>query len=93
MNKIITLTALIATLGLGGCSITNPVAFSNDVENVNKMGTSCQTGLFFAAPFAGNFTSIEEAKRDGGIKKISSIDQEQSFYFFFNRNCTVVRGS
>lgn len=93
MNKIITLAALVATLTLAGCSITNPVAFSNDVTNATKMGESCQTGILFFPPLLGNFTAIEEARTNGAIKNIASIDQQRSMYVLWNTNCTVVRGN
>ncbi len=103
MKKILVLTA--ATLMLASCGYTlnksgpgllytdtvDAISFDNSVSKPNKIGRACSTRVL--AIVASGDASIESAKRNGYITKISSADTE---YFnilgLYGKACTVVRG-
>ena len=57
----------------------------------DRVGEACVTNIFAMVAF-GN-ASVEAAATRAGITKISSVDHETKFnYFFLQDVCTVVRG-
>lgn len=69
----------------------DPISFDNSVSKPNKIGRACSTRVL--ALVASGDSSIDAAKRNGYITKISSADTE---YFnilgVYGKACTVVRG-
>lgn len=67
------------------------ISFDNSVSKPNKIGRACSTRVL--ALVASGDASIESAKRNGYVTKISSADTE---YFnilgVYGKACTVVRG-
>ena len=67
------------------------ISFDNSVAKPNKVGRACSTRVL--ALVASGDASMETAKRNGYITKISSADTE---YFnilgVYGKACTVVRG-
>ncbi|MEI2711019.1 MAG: TRL-like family protein [Chitinophagaceae bacterium] len=78
MKRIMTCLVLAVTLVMTSCTVTLPVnATSNPVGNkVGSSKTSAILGLFFD----GGDASIATAAKNGGIKKISTVDFKQSHY-------------
>lgn len=62
---------------------------------VEKMGKSCSmSGFLINIFYYGSGGSIEEAKHNGGIKKIATIDRSSLnvLPFLFYRECIIVWG-
>lgn len=78
MKKLIAIAGVAATFALTSCSVTIPVAAtSNPVgDKVGRAKTSAIIGLFFD----GGDASIQTAAKNGGIKRISTVDFKQSVY-------------
>ena len=73
--KLALAVAAIAAMSTS-CALTLPVgATSNDLGS--KVGISKATG-YFGVLFFGADASIQSAARNGGIKKISTVDLKQS---------------
>lgn len=68
--------ALIMAGLMASCSLTLPVtATSNSVGS--KVGTAKATGFFYILFFNAD-ASIQKAAKNGGIKKISTVDIKQT---------------
>jgi TRL-like protein family len=64
---------------------------SNPGVNEDKMGTACANS--YLGLVALGDASIAAAKQAGSITKVSSVDHTSTSYFvFFGKYCTVVRG-
>ena len=59
--------------------------------DTRKQGKSC--AKVFLALFAWGDASIESAKRDGGIREVTTIDHESRNTLGFGSFCTIVYGS
>ena len=58
----------------------------------NKIGKACSYNILGLV--AVGDASIDTAKKNGKIKKVSSVDREIfSILIFYGQNCTVVKGS
>ncbi len=104
MKKIILLSLVLA---MTGCAYwpragVNGAFYSdsrvpNSVENPNdaptKIGKACATGVL--GLFGSGDTSIDTAKKMGGITKVSYIEEEfhQVFLGFYTRYCVIVSGT
>jgi hypothetical protein len=96
MKKIIfTLSTLllISSCGIKHTPILNTSNISeiNFPADVNKKSKSCAYGLGSMAPFTGS-TSVIEAAKKSGFKKVTATDIENKFYLIFNKTCAVVYG-
>ena len=58
----------------------------------SKKGVACAEYLFGVIPLAQKDNSIYAASKNGGIKKISTIDTDNLITGFYNKYCTIVRG-
>jgi hypothetical protein len=84
--------ALTAALFLTSCSTVGPItATSNPVGS--QKGESCRANILGIIPISGTDTSIYKAAREGGVKKIATVDYEGFFAGIYNSYCTVVHGS
>ena len=88
MKKLFVLGVLML---LVACSLTRPVAFVNNIQNI-KTGESCEKGFFIFPPLKGQNISIELAKANGNIKNISSVQETIRVYFAWQEHCIVVYG-
>ncbi len=93
-KKLIALFALVLLAAfLGSCAHTLPVgATSNNVgSKVGVASTTMILGIF--APDGGN-AGVQKAAENGGIKKISTVDQkiEMVFLTIIMKRSTIVTG-
>lgn len=73
--------ALVVSAMLSSCAITTPItATSNPVGS--KVGTAKSMSIFGFFPDGGDL-SIKSAAKQGGIKKISTVDFKQSMVFLY----------
>jgi len=94
---------LLPLLFLGGCvampqglgygliqDSTDPILATSDVAI--KVGEACGTNVL--GIYASGDMSIDTAKKNGGITKVSSVDAKITTYFgIWGKKCTIVRGS
>lgn len=91
MKKITIAFAVAATLALASCTSVSPIcATSNDLGK--KVGESSVKLLFGYIPMGDQDISIATAAKNGGIKKISTVDKKVSSGFLFTTVSTVVTG-
>lgn len=65
--------------------------FSDTNTNILKTGTSCAQSVLGVVAFGD--ASIEAAKRDAGITKVTTVDHETlNVLYFYGRYCTIVYG-
>lgn len=94
MKKLLIITC-IATLQ--ACTVTNPVAISNNPVGTKVGKASYQRigepffGFAFVIKGKGN-ASTQEAAKNGGITKISTVDQEVKTVLIWQRVTTIVTG-
>jgi len=67
------------------------VTFNSTYSRYSKTGESCAQNILGIYSF-GDLT-VETAKRNGRISKISSISQTKNNMFLANKVCTVVKGN
>lgn len=60
-------------------------------EGTGKVGRACASTFF--ALFAAGDASIEAAKRNGGIREVTTVDHHSTNVIGFGRFCTIVTGS
>lgn len=60
-------------------------------EGTGKVGRACANTFF--ALFAVGDASIETAKRNGGIREVTTVDHHSTNVIGFGSFCTVVTGS
>lgn len=90
MKKIAIAFVVAATFALASCTTVLPVAAtSNDMGK--KVGESTTTLLFNALPISGE-ASIASAAKNGGIKKISSVDLKVKWLVVLTQLTAVVTG-
>ena len=90
MKKIAIAFAAAAILALASCTTVLPVAAtSNDMGK--KVGESTTTLLFNCLPISGE-ASIASAAKNGGIKKISSVDLKVKWLVVLTQLTAVVTG-
>lgn len=90
MKKMAIALAAAATLAFASCTTVLPVcATGNDMGK--KVGESTTTLLFNAIPISGE-ASIASAAKNGGIKKISSVDLKINWLVVLSKVTTVVTG-
>lgn len=99
-----TITVAAAVVTASGCAaVASPVgqgALFTSVQGpvtatpnsaVSKVGESCASNVL--GLFATGDASIEQARRNGGINEVSTIDHHStSVLFIYSKFCTVVRG-
>lgn len=70
----------------------DPITRVNNDVPATKSGKSCVTNILGIV--ATGDSSIEAAKKDGGIKSVSYVDRTyDGFLYFFQKGCTIVRGN
>lgn len=84
------LTAL-AILSLSSCSTMHPISATANVVGSDK-GKACQADILGFIPLSTD-NSIYKAARNGGVKKIATVDAEIFWSWFYNERCTIVRGN
>ena len=90
-TKILLFTLLLLfTIGLTSCSLTQPIAATENPVG-KKEGHSKATGILMFPPFIGMGNSgIQEAANDGKISQISTVDFTTNYFILWNtRICTV----
>lgn len=103
MKTNVLLLAL-ASLFLASCAMVGPTGgavyhdikygqFATENTAATKTGTACQSSVLGLV--AQGDASIEAAKKDGGITKVSSIDSSSTNVVFgiYNKYCTIVKGN
>lgn len=66
--------------------------YANENTETSKKGEACMSSVLGLFSFGD--ASIEAAKRDSGISKVSSVDASSlSILYFYNKYCTVIRGN
>ncbi len=94
MKKIAIAFAAAATLALASCTTTmvSPIcATSNDVGK--KVGEASVKYLFGYIPMGNNLDAgIATAAKNGGVKKISTVDKKIKSGLLFTTVSTVVTG-
>ena len=92
---------LILAFVASGCATSRPVGLIyssySEAESATsnqaggRMGEACTSSYLFLV--AVGDSSIETARRNGGITLITSVDQRiESFLGIYGKYCTVVRG-
>jgi hypothetical protein len=88
MKKLFSLFLLLTVLS--GCISQVPVAVTDNTDS-SKRGEACN--LFVLLPIFGN-SSVVEAKKNGGITKVATVDYEVRWYLpYIFQACTIVTGS
>ena len=71
-------------------SVQGPVAMTENVGS-KKSGKSCASNVL--GLFATGDASIEQARRNGGVAKVASVDHSAfSVLFLYSKFCTIVHG-
>ena len=66
--------------------------YANENAEVSKRGEACMSSVLGLFSFGD--ASIDAAKKDSGISKVSSVDASSlSILYFYNKYCTVIRGN
>ena len=103
LNKYVAFTILSSTLLLGGCAVQQQgLGFGiiqNSVDPIGataeaspKFGEAC--GVNILGIYAGGDMSIEKAKYQGSITKVSTVNTSVfSFFGLFAKRCTIVTGN
>lgn len=91
MKKVLFGSLIALSLALASCATTMPLtATSNPVGS--KMGQASATYLFGYIPMGASDMGIYTAAKNGGITKISTVDQKVTPMFIFTTYATVVSG-
>jgi hypothetical protein len=102
LSKKLAYLLLTAALAAGCGSLRQPVfgGIYSDVTSSeavssnqagNRVGQACSSSIL--ALIASGDSSIEAARRAGGITLITSVDaQSSNILFFYSKYCTIVRG-
>ena len=92
IKKLRTFIALLAIAGImSSCSVTLPVTATGN-EIGDKVGTSQAFGLFDGVLWVEGDASITTAAENGGISKISTIDQKTTIIMGLTWYETIVTG-
>ncbi len=89
---------LLSSCATGIFTPTGPALFASYKDSVmatsnpgEKTGRACSRN--FAGLAALGDSSIEEAKKEGSIAQVASVDREiLSILFLYGQNCTIVTG-
>lgn len=88
------LTGCVTTDVGSGCIFTSVKEGKSATSSTSarKTGIACAKNVFGA--FAWGDASIDAAKKNGGIKKVSSVDRDVFTIFgsLYSKSCTVVKG-
>jgi len=77
---------------LSSCSVTKPIAATNQPVGY-RVGEATQIGILFFPPIYGTSRGgIEQAARNGGITRISTVDYTVDWFLLFARYTTTVTG-
>ncbi|MFT5032688.1 MAG: hypothetical protein ACI9OO_000619 [Bacteroidia bacterium] len=95
--------AMGAVFATGCASVTSPVGYAGIFTSVNgpvaltenvgsrKTGEACASNVL--GLFASGDASIDKARRNGEIAKISTVDHSSlSVLFIYSKYCTIVKG-
>jgi hypothetical protein len=104
MKTLTTLSVLATAFVLSGCATSwtsapngfalikedKEPAFVTDNARASKTGKACAQNVL--SVYASGDSSIEAAKKEGGITKIASVDYEINNYIVYGKICTIVTG-
>ena len=91
MKKVFTAVAACAVLVLSSCSITLPVAVSSNAIG-SKVGMATAPVYLGVLSFGGD-ASIMAAAKQGGIKRVSTVDMKSTnFLYLYQTYTTIVSG-
>ena len=85
-------------LALSACGLRySPAINTNSINELNISSISreskeCGYGLLWFPPIAGQSVSVVETAKNKGFNKILFVDEEFSWYLFFNKTCVIVYG-
>lgn len=89
---------IFAILALSACGAkysqtlnTNSVNELN-ISSISRESKECAYGILWFPPIAGQSVSVVETAKNKGFNKILFVDQEFSWYLFFNKTCIIVYG-
>lgn len=92
MKKILVKSFVILTVGfMTSCTMAGPLIITDNANSGDKVGESSFISYFGFPPFNGD-NSIETAAKNGGIKKISTVDAKITGGFFSTKYSTIVTG-
>lgn len=91
MRKLTIAIAAAAVMLFASCSSVTPICATGNALG-SKVGESTGKLLFGYLPMNGFDTSIQTAAKNGGITKISTVDQKVEMGFLFNTVTTIVTG-
>lgn len=92
MKKLFGLVALTATLLLASCTSVMPLAATSNTLG-SKVGEASTTMIFGVIPMSTEADiGIQKAAQNGGISKISTVDQKVKNYVLWSEVTTVVTG-
>jgi hypothetical protein len=92
MKKIIVKSFVVLTFGLmASCTASGPLIITDNANSGSKVGESSFTSYLGFPPFNGD-NSIETAAKNGGIKKISTVDTKITGGLFSTKYSTIVTG-
>ena len=69
--------------------VVEPISVDNGVRPV-KHGEACQTSVL--GIISTGDASIEAAKKNGGITRVSTVDVKKNHVLIYGTACTVVKG-
>ncbi|MES2961142.1 MAG: TRL-like family protein [Pseudomonadota bacterium] len=70
----------------------DPISRLDNNVTTTKKGTSCVTNIL--GLYTSGDSSIDSAKKDGGIKSVSYVDRTyDGLWFFYQKGCTIVKGN
>lgn len=100
MRKVIISTVFAALLGLAATSCTTVAPGAGFLNvgavtpgvSMEKTGEASGLYLFGAIPLMSVDTSVSTAARNGGIKKIATVDQKSTWYVVVTKKATIVTG-
>ncbi len=89
--KVTIIIVLFAVLLLSACSFNLPVSATSNPIGAKK-GTFVQTGYLGFPPPMSNKAAVYEAAKNGGITKISTVDQNITWLLVMTKYETIVTG-
>ncbi len=101
MKKTTVLFAALAAFLLSSCAFVAPMpgtiytgmkagSFENSDVKAAKEGTACAQSVLGIVTWGD--ASIEAAKKEGGIKKVASVDHESFAVLVYGKYCTIIKG-
>lgn len=83
--------AMLFSLALNACTTARPIAATSNTLGSDK-GVACAINILGFIPLETDAT-IYKAASKGNITKITTVDYEGFYSGFYNKECTVVRGT